>query len=115
MYKYHTPAEYHAMIVETEAQIEEKYQLDQLQRWAADPRNAQQLHHIKSELDRVAPQRQPAQRPAAQPAQAGKLPAVINGSARFHPSHLKLKPATSQVESIRDPLVMTPGATIRQR
>jgi len=112
-YKYHTPAEYDRIIRETEAEIEEQSRLDQVRQWAANPANAAQLAHIRSELDRVAPQRQPVQqRPASQP---GKLPAVIDQNQRFHPSHLKMRPATPQIDAVDDPYVFSPGATVRQR
>jgi hypothetical protein len=74
-YKYHTAQEYHQLILETEAQIDEQHQLDQLHRWAADPANAAQLAHIRSELDRVAPQRQPQrQAPAPAPQPVHRVP-----------------------------------------
>ena len=114
-YKYHTPAEYDQIIRETEAQIEERSRLEQVRQWIEDPRNAAQLAHIRAEFDRVVPQRQPQQGPAAQPAQPGKLPAVINGNARFHPNHLRMKPATSQLDSVGDNYVFSPGSTVRQR
>lgn len=60
----------------------------------------------------------PQPRPVAQPAGAARpatLPLVIDGNARFDPSHLKMRPATSQLDSVKDSYVHSPGATIRQR
>ena len=127
-YKYHTPAEYHQLIVETEREIDRRAeQAAEAQRLAAfeayvnDPRNANEINNnpvVKALRQTPASPGwgpSPQQRPASQQAQPGRLPTVISGDARFHPSHLKLKPATPQVDSIRDPLVMSPGATIRQR
>ena len=113
-YKYHTAAEYDAMIRETEAQVEEQYRLDQIKHWMSRPENNAQLQHIRRELDRVDP-RPTQQRVVAQPSQPGKLPVVIDNNQRFHPSHMRLKPSTPQVQSVGDPYVFSPGATIRQR
>jgi hypothetical protein len=52
---------------------------------------------------------------AAQPATSATLPSVIDGSARFHPNHLKMKSAASMVDPVKDSYVFSPGATIRQR
>ena len=60
----------------------------------------------------------PQPRRVAQPARTSTratLPAVINGNARFDPSHLKMKPATSQLDSVGGNYVFSPGATVRQR
>ena len=54
-----------------------------------------------------APQSRPVAqsvRPAAQPAQQpGRLPKIIDNNSRFYASHLKLKPATPQIDSVVDP------------
>ena len=113
-YKYHTAAEYDRIIRETEAEIEERSRLEQVRAWALNPANAAQLAHIRSELDRVAPQRA-QQRPAPPSAQPGKLPAVIDQNQRFHPSHLKLKPATPQIDAVGDPYVFSPKSNVRMR
>jgi hypothetical protein len=114
-YKHLTPDMVARVAADVDREIEEQSQLERVRQWAADPRNATQVAHIRSELDRVAPQRQPAQRSAAQPAQCGKLPAVIDMNQRFHASHLKMKPATPQIDAVGDPYVFSPGATVRQR
>jgi hypothetical protein len=120
-YKHLTPEMVASVAADVDREIEEQSQLERVRQWAQDPRNAAQVAHIRSELDRVAPrqpQRQiPAQtpHPAQRPAQSGKLPAVIDMNQRFHSSHLKMKPATPQVESVGDPYVFSPGATVRQR
>ena len=59
------------------------------------------------------PQPQPAPQPRA--ASPATLPAVINGDARFHPNHLKMKSAASMVDPVKDSYVFSPGSTIRQR
>ena len=56
----------------------------------------------------------PAPQPA-RPATGATLPAVINGNAKFDPSHLKMRPATSQLDSVGNDYVFSPGATVRQR
>ena len=43
-------------------------------------------------------------------AQPGKLPPVIDNNSRFHPSHLKMKPATPQIESVKDSYVRRPNS-----
>lgn len=113
-YKYHTAAEYDRIIRETEAEIEEQSRLDQVRAWASEPRNAAQLSHIRAELDRVAPQRA-QQRPAAQRPEPGKLPAIIDMNQRFHPSHMKMRPAVPQIDAVGDPYVFSPKSNVRMR
>ena len=60
----------------------------------------------------------PQPRPVAQPARAAKpatLPKIIDGSSHFHESHTRMKPATPQIDSVKDSYVHSPGATVRQR
>jgi len=114
-YKHLTPEMVARVAADVDHEIEEQSRLDQVRQWALNPANAAQLAHIRSELDRVAPQRQLAQRTAAAPVQPGKLPAVIDQNQRFHPSHLKMKHATPQIDAVGDPYVFSPGATVRQR
>jgi hypothetical protein len=79
-YKHLTPEMVASVAADVDRELEQQSRMEQVRQWASDPRNSAQLAHIRSELDRVAP-RQPAQRPAAQPAQPGKLPAVIDGTS----------------------------------
>jgi len=55
------------------------------------------------------------QRAAARPATPATLPPVIDGNARFDPSHMAMKPASPQLDSVKDSYVFSPGSTIRQR
>jgi len=114
-YKHLTPEMVARVAADVDFEIEMQDRLDKVRAWAQDPANAPQVAHIRSELDRVAPQRQPQQRPTTQPAQPGKLPAVINGNARFHPSHLKMKPATPQIDAVGDRYVFSPKSNVRMR
>lgn len=60
----------------------------------------------------------PQPRAVAQPArtaQPATLPKIIDGNARFHESHMRMKPATPQIDAVKDSYVHSPGATIRQR
>jgi hypothetical protein len=104
------------------AQARQEQQLAQLQAYMNDP-------YYKSIIDnnetvkaiRALPTRQgaaPAPAPttqSARPATGATLPAVIDGDARFHPVHMRMKPAASSVDSVIDSYVFSPGATIRQR
>jgi hypothetical protein len=129
-YKYHTPAEYHRLILETEAEIDrrseqarEAQQLAALEAYVNDPKNALEVaNHPLVKALRQSPAsprwggatpQQSAQRPQA--AQPGKLPAVIDGNQRFHPSHLKMKPATPQIEAVGDPYDFSPKSNVRMR
>lgn len=108
-YKHLTPDMVAQVGAEVDRELEERHRSEQVQRWMVSPANQAQLAHIRAELDRVAPLR-PAQRAIAQPTQPGKLPAVINMDQRFHPSHLKMKPATPRVDSIKDPYCRRPNS-----
>jgi hypothetical protein len=121
-YKYHTPAEYHQLILETENEITrrseqalEAQQLAALEAYVNDPKNAHEVanHPLVKSLRAMpaspgwgptAPQ-QSAQRPA----QPGKLPVVIDQNQRFHANHLKLRPAIPQIDSVGDPKVHSPS------
>jgi hypothetical protein len=121
--RYYSAEEIQRIVTETEseldrrqAQAESDARVARIQQWIADPRNAETINNdpMVKQL-RAMPQRTQAGVPAtprlaAQPAQSGKLPAVIDGNARFHPNHLRLKPATPQIESVKDAYVRRPNS-----
>jgi hypothetical protein len=128
-YKYHTPAEYHKLILETEAEIDKRANearfnegLAKLKAYMdAHPEEVANDPMVKALRSRpaspgwgsTAPARGTA--PTAQSAQPGKLPAVIDGNTRFHPSHLKMRPATPQIAAVDDPYVFSPKSNVRMR
>jgi hypothetical protein len=132
MSRYFSQAELNRIAAEVDEELDrrayeahEAAQIAQIERAMNDPVVRKQIenHPLVKSLKAMpasprwggtAPQ-QSAQRPTAQRPQPGKLPVVIDQNQRFHPSHLKLKPATSQVQSVGDPYVFSPGSTVRQR
>jgi hypothetical protein len=130
MSRYFSQAELNRIAAEVDEELDRReyeardaQEIAQIERAMADPVLRKQIenHPLVKSLRAMpasprwggaAPQ-QSAQRP--QPAQPGRLPAVIDQNQRFFPSHLKMKPATPQVDSITDAYVFSPGATIRQR
>jgi hypothetical protein len=74
---------------------------------------SQQAASRQAQTPRPQLSRQPAPQPRV--ASPATLPAVLNGNARFDPSHLKMKPAVPQLDAVKDSYVFSPGATIRQR
>ena len=132
MSRYFSQAELNRIAAEVDDELDrrayearEAAQIAQLERAMNDPVLRKQIedHPVVKSLRAMpasprwggtAPQ-QSAQRPAAQRPQPGTLPAVIDQNQRFHPSHMKLRHATPQIDAVGDPYVFSPGATVRQR
>jgi hypothetical protein len=106
-YKYHTAAEYHQMILESEAEADRRAalqadqdRLDQVKRWCEDKNNAAQLAEIRAEFARIDAQQAPSAAPAAPaPRFAPGTPQnPIPANARFSASDLAYdRPAPARI------------------
>jgi hypothetical protein len=126
MSRYFSQAELNRIAAEVDVELDrreyearEAAQIAQIERAMNDPvlrKQIENLSLVKSlrampaspRWGGTAPQ-QGVQRPAAQRPQPGKLPAVIDQNQRFHASHLKMRPATPQIDSVDDPKVHSPS------
>jgi hypothetical protein len=126
MSRYFSQAELNRIAAEVDEELDrrayearEAAQIAQIERAMNDPVLRKQIDNhpmVKALRQRPASPRwggtapqQSAQRPTVQRPQPGTLPTVIDQNQRFHASHLKMKPATSQVQSVVDPKVHSPS------
>jgi len=126
MSRYFSQAELNRIAAEVDDELDRKAyeardaaQIAQIERAMNDPVLRKQIesHPLVKSLRAMpasprwggtAPQ-QSAQRPTAQRPRPGTLPTVIDQNQRFHASHMKLRHATSQIDSVGDPRVHSPS------
>ncbi len=120
-YKYHTPAEYHQLILETEAEMDRRMEQQlEAQRLAVlqayvdshpeEVTNDPLVRALRSLPSPGATSAPAAQRNAQTPYAASRLPEVIPANRRFHPDDLK-QPVG--VDSVKDANVYSPRTRIR--
>ena len=112
MYKYHTPAEYDAIIRETEREMDRRAQqqfeadrLEKVKEWMSNPANAKTLAEVRAEFNRIAGA--PAQTsPAAQtaPVSAPAAPQRPPTRAELEAARPWLRPAKPSTK-LTDPYV----------
>lgn len=120
--RYYSQADLDSIVADADRRLDEQAQQDrqaqqlaQLDAFMRDP-------YYKTLIDndpmvRAIRAQQMPQGAAPQPTRTtgATLPAVIRGDAKFDPNHLKMRPATPQIDAVKDSYVHSPGATVRQR